>query len=61
MLVLSRKAGQQVIIGDGSIQVKVLKVDGDDVSIGFAAPDSVSIDREEIYLKKLLSTTSFQQ
>lgn len=53
MLVLMRKAGQQVMIGDGNIQVKVLRVNGDDVHIGFQAPTDVKIDREEVYFKKL--------
>lgn len=53
MLVLTRKIGQQVLINNGSIQVKVLKVDNGVISIGFKAPDHIDIDREEIFLKKL--------
>jgi carbon storage regulator len=53
MLVLTRKIGQQVLIGKGSIQVKILKVKGDFISIGFNAPSHIDIDREEVYIKKL--------
>ncbi|CZG79462.1 carbon storage regulator [Legionella pneumophila serogroup 1] len=53
MLVLTRKAGQQILIGKGLIQMKVLKVDDDIISIGIKAPQHIEIDREEIYLKKL--------
>ena len=47
MLVLSRKPGEQIVIGD-SIVVTVVQVRGGQVRIGFEAPDSVSILREEI-------------
>lgn len=53
MLVLTRKIGQQILIGKGVIQMKVLKVENDIISIGINAPLHIDIDREEIYLKKL--------
>ena len=53
MLVLTRREGQQVLIDKGTIQIKVLKVEGGKISIGFIAPENMDIDREEIYLKKL--------
>jgi carbon storage regulator len=52
-LVLTRKIGQQILIGKGLIQMKVLKVTDDIISIGINAPQHIDIDREEIYLKKL--------
>ena len=52
MLKLTRKVGQQVFINDGSIQVKIMEVKGNYVSIGFVAPKNVDIDREEIFFKK---------
>ncbi len=48
MLVLTRKSEESVIIGN-NIEVKVLAVRGDQVSIGFNAPDEVSIYRKEVY------------
>lgn len=53
MLVLTRKIGQQILIGKGIIQMKVLKIDNDVISIGINAPQHIDVDREEIYLKKL--------
>ncbi|BAU26560.1 carbon storage regulator CsrA [Aneurinibacillus soli] len=48
MLVLGRKAGESIIIGD-SITVKIVSVDGDHVKIGIEAPRHVQIHRQEIY------------
>lgn len=53
MLVLTRKIGQQIQIGNGLIQIKVLKVEGSSISIGFNAPSHIDIDREEVYLRKI--------
>lgn len=46
MLVLTRKAGQKIVI-DGGIEVVILSVHGPDVRIGVAAPRSVHIRRDE--------------
>jgi len=48
MLVLTRKSEQSVVIG-GTIEVKILAIHGDQVSIGFSAPKEVSIYRQEVY------------
>jgi len=48
MLVLARKPEESVIIG-GRIEVKILAVRGDQVSLGFVAPDEVTIYRKEVY------------
>jgi carbon storage regulator len=48
MLVLSRKKGQQVVIGD-QLSVVVLEVRGDRVKLGFSGPAEVPIHREEIH------------
>ena len=47
MLVLSRKAGEQIVIGP-NIVVTVLEVRGKLVKLGCEAPNSVPIHREEI-------------
>jgi len=47
MLVLTRKNGESVQIGD-AIVVKVLSVSGNHVKLGFSAPPQVAIRREEI-------------
>jgi len=46
MLVLSRKKGQEITIGD-SIKVKVLDSKRSRVALGISAPEDVSIRREE--------------
>ena len=48
MLVLSRKVGESVIIA-GNIVVTVVRVDGEAVRLGIAAPDNVPIHRREVY------------
>lgn len=50
-LVLSRHPGEVIMIGD-DIRVTVLDVRGGNVRLGIAAPRNVSVDREEIFLKK---------
>ena len=47
MLVLSRKVGEQIVIGD-DITVVVNRIDGNRVSIGIQAPNDVRIVRGEL-------------
>lgn len=47
MLVLSRTAGQRVMIGD-NIVVTVVKIGPYQVRLGFDAPEDVKIYREEV-------------
>ena len=47
MLVLSRKVGQRIWIGD-EIAVKILRVAGGAVRIGVEAPEEFSVVREEL-------------
>jgi carbon storage regulator len=46
MLVLRRRVGERIMIGD-SIEVVVLRVRGGKVRLGFSAPASVRVDRKE--------------
>jgi carbon storage regulator len=48
MLVLTRKPGQSIMIGDG-VEVQVLSVAGEKVRLGINAPRDVSIFRDEVY------------
>ena len=50
MLVLTRKIGEKVIIGD-DVSVTILGLFGNHVRLGINAPKSVDIHREEIYVK----------
>ncbi len=56
MLILTRKEGEQVMINNGSIRLKVLHVNLNDgmITIGFNAPEHIDIDRGEIFYKKRL-------
>ncbi|MBI1914142.1 MAG: carbon storage regulator [Planctomycetes bacterium] len=46
MLVLSRKLGEEIVIGD-NIRVTVVAIRGNSVRLGFTAPVDVLIQREE--------------
>ena len=48
MLVLSRKRGEAITIGNG-VTVTVLAVQGDKVKIGIVAPAEVPVHRQEIH------------
>ena len=48
MLVLTRKSGEKIIIGD-DIVVTVLDVAGTQVRIGIEAPREIAVHRSEIY------------
>ena len=48
MLVLTRKLGQSIMIGD-RVEVQVLSVAGEKVRLGITAPEDVSIFRNEVY------------
>lgn len=48
MLILSRKLNESIVI-DGRITVKVMRVDGDVVKLGIAAPAEVPVHRQEVY------------
>lgn len=48
MLVLSRKAGQSLVIG-GNVVVTILEADGDRVKIGVEAPREIGVLRGELF------------
>jgi carbon storage regulator len=48
MLVLTRKLGEELVIGD-AIRLTVVAVRGKQVRLGITAPAAVSICREELY------------
>ncbi len=48
MLVLTRRTGESIVIGN-EVTVTVLDVRGDQVRIGIDAPKGVQIHREEVF------------
>ncbi len=57
MLVLTRRVGQTIMIGDPKkpedcYEVQVVEAHGDQVRIGVNAPRDVSVDRSEIWEQK---------
>lgn len=52
MLILTRRVGEKLVIGD-NVTVTVLSVKGRQVRIGIDAPRDVTVHREEIYQRVL--------
>lgn len=48
MLILSRKIGETLMVGD-DVTVTVLGVRGGQVRMGINAPKNISVHREEVY------------
>lgn len=60
MLILTRTVGQSIMIGD-DVTVTILGVKGNQVRIGFTAPRSVCVDREEVYERKKMDLRASKQ
>lgn len=52
MLVLTRRIGEEIVIGD-NIRVKIVSVKGDRIRVGIDAPSDVSVDRAEIHSRRM--------
>lgn len=48
MLVISRKKGESLLIGD-DIEITIVKIDENSVKLSISAPKSVTILRKELY------------
>lgn len=56
MLVLTRKEGETIAIGD-EIEIKVLRIDGDQIRLGIVAPRQLTVLRGEL-LKEINQETA---
>jgi carbon storage regulator len=52
MLVLTRKAGEQIVVND-AIRVTVVAIQGDRVRLGITAPRETLVDRQEIHERRI--------
>lgn len=57
MLVITRRTGESINIGDDT-EITVLDVKGNQVRLGIKAPKDVTVHREEIYLRIKESSTT---
>lgn len=48
MLIITRKKGESIMIGD-DIEITISKIDDGSVKIGIEAPNNVNILRKELY------------
>lgn len=51
MLILTRRPGEEIIIGN-DVRVQVVAIKGNQVRIAIFAPDVVAVDRAEIRARK---------
>ena len=57
MLVLSRKVGEKLVI-EGNITVEIVKIQGNRITLGIAAPADVKILRGELTQKQSETETT---
>lgn len=50
MLILTRKIGEVLLVGD-DVEITVLNIRGNQVKLGVNAPKEISVHRQEIYDK----------
>lgn len=49
MLIITRRAGQKVMLGD-DVAIHVMEIAGNNVRLGIEAPKEMAVHREEIWL-----------
>lgn len=51
MLILTRRIGESLIIGDKEITITILGQRGNQIRIGIEAPKHVQVHREEVFMR----------
>lgn len=51
MLILSRRCGEKIVIGNREVEMTVISFDKGQVKLGFDADKKIKINREEVYVK----------
>jgi carbon storage regulator len=60
MLVLTRRVGEKIIIGD-DISITIVEVSGERVRVGITAPRSVRVDRQEVHERRVLEGLAVEE
>lgn len=57
-LVLTRRAGERILLGAGDTQIiiEVIRIENKQVKIWFKAPPYIKIDREEVLAEKVAAS-----
>lgn len=56
MLVLSRKAGEEIVVSNGDITISILGITRKKVRLGVSAPSGTPVHRKEIHHRITLAT-----
>ncbi len=51
MLVLTRKVGEEIVIGE-NVRLAVVSIQGEKVRLGITAPQDVVVDRQEVHERR---------
>lgn len=51
MLILTRRIGEALVIGDNEVNIIVMGIKGNQIRLGIEAQESISVHREEIFRK----------
>ena len=54
MLFVTRKVGEEIVIGN-NVRLTVVAIEGKDVRIGISAPPEVVVDRQEVHENRTTS------